>query len=113
MRRIERRMAVHGLDTMDAYAAFLRGNTQELDLLFKEVLIGVTSFFRYRDVWQELTDTALPALLGLSGTYDTAGAPGWRAVDRRRGLSAGHGSPKRSRRCPSMAPTGCRSLPPI
>ena len=71
VRRIERRMAVHGLDTMDAYAAFLRGNTQELDLLFKEVLIGVTSFFRDPDVWQELTDTALPALLARRGTDDT------------------------------------------
>ena len=71
VRRIERRMAVHGLDTMDAYAAFLRKNTQELDLLFKEVLIGVTSFFRDPDVWQELTDTALPALLAQRGTDGT------------------------------------------
>jgi two-component system CheB/CheR fusion protein len=71
VRRIERRMAVHGLDTMDAYAAFLRKNTQELDLLFNEVLIGVTSFFRDPDVWQELKDTALPALLARRGTDRT------------------------------------------
>ncbi len=63
VRRIERRMAVHGLDSMDAYAARLRENRQELDLLFKELLIGVTSFFRDADVWQELKDAALPALL--------------------------------------------------
>jgi chemotaxis methyl-accepting protein methylase len=43
IRRIERRMAVHGLDTMVAYEAFLRENPHELDLLFKELLIGVTS----------------------------------------------------------------------
>jgi two-component system, chemotaxis family, CheB/CheR fusion protein len=71
VRRIERRMAVHGLDAMDAYTAFLRENTQELDLLFKEVLIGVTSFFRDPDVWQELKDTALPALLARRGTDGT------------------------------------------
>ncbi|HET7525536.1 MAG TPA: chemotaxis protein CheB [Burkholderiaceae bacterium] len=71
VRRIERRMAVHGLDTMDAYAAFLRKNAQELELLFKEVLIGVTSFFRDADVWQELKDTALPTLLARRGTDDT------------------------------------------
>ena len=63
VRRIERRMAVHGLDTMAAYEAFLRQNPQELDLLFKELLIGVTAFFRDADVWQELKDdgTARPA----------------------------------------------------
>ncbi len=62
MRRIARRMAVHGLATMAAYAAFLRENAQELDLLFKELLIGVTSFFRDPEVWQELTDAVLPKL---------------------------------------------------
>ena len=72
VRRIQRRMAVHSLDTMDAYTAFLRENTQELDLLFKEVLIGVTAFFRDPDVWQELVDTALPALLAGRGTDDTS-----------------------------------------
>jgi len=63
VRRIERRMAVHGLDTMPAYEAFLRENPQELDLLFKEMLIGVTSFFRDAAVWQELKDEVLPVLL--------------------------------------------------
>lgn len=63
IRRIERRMSVHGLDTLRSYETFLRENPQELDLLFKEMLIGVTSFFRDKAVWQELKDTALPALL--------------------------------------------------
>lgn len=63
VRRVARRMAVHGLLTMGAYAAFLRDNPQEIDLLFKELLIGVTSFFRDAEVWQDLKDTVLPALL--------------------------------------------------
>jgi two-component system CheB/CheR fusion protein len=63
LRRIARRMAVHGIGTMTAYAAFLRDNTQELDILFKEMLIGVTSFFRDPEVWQELRDTVLPTLI--------------------------------------------------
>ncbi len=63
VRRIGRRMAVHGVDTMAGYAAFLQGNTQELDLLFKEMLIGVTAFFRDPEVWQELGDKVLPALI--------------------------------------------------
>jgi two-component system CheB/CheR fusion protein len=62
-RRIERRMGVHGLDTFNAYGEFVRENPQELDLLFKELLIGVTSFFRDPPFWQELKDTVLPALL--------------------------------------------------
>jgi two-component system CheB/CheR fusion protein len=62
-RRIERRMGVHGLDTLAGYGRFVQENPQELDLLFKELLIGVTSFFRDPPLWQELKDTVLPALL--------------------------------------------------
>ncbi len=62
-RRIERRVGVHGLGTMAAYESFVRQNPQELDLLFKEMLIGVTSFFRDPAVWQELKDRVLPELL--------------------------------------------------
>jgi len=63
VRRIERRMFVHGLDSMAAYGDFLRANRQELDLLFKEMLIGVTAFFRDAEVWEELQDQVLPVLL--------------------------------------------------
>ncbi len=62
-RRIQRRMGVHGLATTAAYEAFVRQNPQELDLLFKEMLIGVTSFFRDPAVWQELRDKVMPVLL--------------------------------------------------
>ncbi len=51
LRRIERRMAVHGLTTMTAYVDFLRQNSQEIDLMFKEMLIGVISVFRDPEVW--------------------------------------------------------------
>ncbi len=61
-RRIERRMALHGITALDDYAGFLRANPSELALLFKEMLIGVTSFFR-DDVWDELGTVVLPALL--------------------------------------------------
>ena len=62
-RRIERRMAVHQLATMKDYVRHLRANPQELDLLFKELLIGVTSFFRDAEVWEVLRNETLPALL--------------------------------------------------
>nr|WP_245217520.1 chemotaxis protein CheB [Rheinheimera maricola] len=62
-RRIERRMAIHNLSDMPQYVAFLASNPQENDLLFKELLIGVTQFFRDTAVWDYLAEHALPALL--------------------------------------------------
>jgi two-component system, chemotaxis family, CheB/CheR fusion protein len=62
-RRIERRMGVHGLATHGDYERLVRENPQELDLLLKEMLIGVTNFFRDPEVWQELKSEVLPALL--------------------------------------------------
>ncbi|MFO7788842.1 MAG: chemotaxis protein CheB [Halospina sp.] len=66
-RRIERRMAIHELDTISDYAAFLRDNGHETDLLFRELLIGVTDFFRDPSVWDYLADTILPELLEQAG----------------------------------------------
>jgi two-component system CheB/CheR fusion protein len=65
-RRIERRMAVHGIKTMAEYAGFLLANASEVDLLFKEMLIGVTSFFRDPEVWDELGSVVLPELFAHS-----------------------------------------------
>ncbi|MBT9475075.1 chemotaxis protein CheB, partial [Polaromonas sp.] len=62
-RRIERRMGLHQIDTIAAYVRYLRENPQELDLLFKELLIGVTNFFRDPVVWDCLLDKVLPDLL--------------------------------------------------
>jgi len=73
-RRIQRRMGVHGLATPAAYEGFVRQNPQELDLLFKEMLIGVTSFFRDPAAWQELKDKVMPVLLERSAE---GAACGW------------------------------------
>jgi two-component system CheB/CheR fusion protein len=62
-RRIERRMGLHQLDRIADYVHYLRENPQELDLLFKELLIGVTSFFRDPAVWEQLKTTVIPGLL--------------------------------------------------
>jgi len=63
LRRIERRVAVHGLGSLADYEDFLRHNPQELDLLFAEILIGVTGFFRDPAVWSELRESILPGFL--------------------------------------------------
>lgn len=62
-RRIERRMDIHQLDKISSYARMLNENPEELDLLFKELLIGVTSFFRDPEAWQLLREKTLPELL--------------------------------------------------
>ncbi len=62
-RRIERRMHLHQIDKIAAYVRYLQENSQELDLLFKELLIGVTSFFRDPAAWEQLREKALPELI--------------------------------------------------
>lgn len=45
-RRVERRMTIAQLDSLPNYIRLLQENTKEIDSLFKELLIGVTNFFR-------------------------------------------------------------------
>lgn len=62
-RRIERRIGLHHMDNIAAYVPFLRENPQEVEALFRELLIGVTNFFRDPAAWEQLKIEALPALL--------------------------------------------------
>jgi len=61
-RRIERRMNVHQIEKIAGYVRFLQENPNELDILFKELLIGVTNFFRDMPVWEKLKETVFPDL---------------------------------------------------
>jgi two-component system CheB/CheR fusion protein len=62
-RRIERRMSIHQINRIAAYVRYLQDNPQEVELLFKELLIGVTSFFRDEAAWERLRQKDIPALL--------------------------------------------------
>ncbi len=64
-RRIERRMALAAIDAghMDRYLELLRANPAELDLLAKDLLINVTSFFRDPKVFEVLAETVIPDLV--------------------------------------------------
>ena len=62
-RRIERRMAIHQIEKIATYVRFLQANPGELDLLFHELLIGVTSFFRDPEAWAYMRDTVFPAFI--------------------------------------------------
>jgi two-component system, chemotaxis family, CheB/CheR fusion protein len=62
-RRIARRMALHKFEEFGEYLKFLEGNRAELDLLFHEVLIHVTGFFRDPEVFVTLKETVFPKIL--------------------------------------------------
>ncbi|MDB5397265.1 MAG: chemotaxis protein CheB [Rhodospirillales bacterium] len=64
-RRIERRMAMAAIaiDCMDRYLEILRNDTGELELLAKDLLINVTSFFRDPKVFDFLAEKVIPDLL--------------------------------------------------
>ena len=62
-RRVERRMGLAGLDKMPEYLDRLRSNAVELELLAKDLLINVTSFFRDAAVFDMLTKTTLPDMV--------------------------------------------------
>ena len=54
-RRIERRMSVHEIESLPDYVDYLERNPQEVVTLFKELLIGVTNFFRDPDAFAQLS----------------------------------------------------------
>jgi len=76
-RRIERRMGLHQIDKIATYARFLQEAPQETELLFKELLIGVTNFFRDETVWEQLKQHLATMLAALpQGSALRAWTPG-------------------------------------
>ena len=62
VRRIERRMAVNQVERMEDYLRYLQQSPKEVEALFRDLLIGVTSFFRDPDAFKILTETVVPRL---------------------------------------------------
>jgi two-component system CheB/CheR fusion protein len=69
-RRVERRMTLHGITDPADYARHLRLHPDELQTLFRELLINVTSFFRDPQAFAALKTEVLPTLL--AGRPDNA-----------------------------------------
>jgi two-component system CheB/CheR fusion protein len=70
-RRIARRMNIHQIKNPNNYVQFLQENPIELDKLFKELLINVTSFFRDAAAFEALSALALPKLFeGKPDSYE-------------------------------------------
>jgi two-component system CheB/CheR fusion protein len=76
-RRIERRMGIHKIDKISSYVHFLQENPKETAILFKELMIGVTGFFRDINVWEKLKATVIPAFISQhTGSILRAWIPG-------------------------------------
>jgi two-component system CheB/CheR fusion protein len=60
--RIERRMAVHQIGTFEGYVRFLQQTPTEVEALFRDMLIGVTNFFRDPEAFKVLEEEVIPKL---------------------------------------------------
>ena len=61
-RRIERRQAVHQIAGIDDYVKYLQQTPAEVEALFRDLLIGVTNFFRDPEAFQLLQEAVIPQL---------------------------------------------------
>ncbi|WP_083269209.1 chemotaxis protein CheB [Bosea vaviloviae] len=64
VRRVQRRMQVLQIDEVPAYIARLRDDPDQIDLLFRELLIGVTQFFRDPEAFKALQAALAPKFAG-------------------------------------------------
>ena len=69
-RRLTRRMLLHKVGNLKEYAQYLRQHTAEVGLLYNDLLINVTSFFRDPDLLDYLQKTLLPAVLQAKAPHD-------------------------------------------
>jgi two-component system CheB/CheR fusion protein len=61
-RRIERRMAVHQIERLNGYVKYLQQTPAEVEVLFRDLLIGVTHFFRDPEAFKALEEQVIPKL---------------------------------------------------
>ncbi|MCL5104267.1 MAG: SpoIIE family protein phosphatase [Armatimonadetes bacterium] len=62
-RRIEKRASLHQIDGISEYAGYVEQSPEEMDALFRELLIGVTKFFRDPEAFEYLRDEVIPDLV--------------------------------------------------
>jgi len=61
-RRIERRMAVNQISMIDEYVKYLQQTPSEVEALFRDMLIGVTNFFRDPAAFKIMEEQIIPKL---------------------------------------------------
>lgn len=63
LRRIERRISINQLNDFPDYIRYMESNPQEVTILYQELLIGVTQFFRDDFVYKEFNEKWLPEII--------------------------------------------------
>ena len=71
IRRIEKRMALNQITKLENYIKHLQKNRSEIQKLFKELLIGVTSFFRDKEAFDGLQQRVIPEIIENKKDGDT------------------------------------------
>jgi two-component system, chemotaxis family, CheB/CheR fusion protein len=71
MRRVHRRMQVAHLTSLEAYVEKLKSDPKEVGVLFHDLLINVTNFFRDADSFERLAELVIPRLFEGRGASDT------------------------------------------
>ncbi len=71
LRRLQRRMALHKIETLAEYSDLLHRNRNEVGALYQDLLINVTSFFRNPDAFETLKQVVYPTLLQTRGSGAT------------------------------------------
>ena len=55
-------MAVHQIERLEQYVSYLQQTPAEVDALFRDLMIGVTSFFRDPEAFEALQEQVVPRL---------------------------------------------------
>jgi len=61
-RRVERRMTVHQIERLEEYIRYLQKYPDEIEALFRDLLIGVTNFFRDPEAFAALANDGIPLI---------------------------------------------------
>lgn len=67
-RRIDRRIQLSGMETHEKYAEFIEEDPEEVHRLYRDLLIGVTRFFRDREAFRRLEHKVIPELFDVNRT---------------------------------------------
>ncbi|MCB1317140.1 MAG: hypothetical protein KDK27_14355, partial [Leptospiraceae bacterium] len=71
LRRLEKCMNIRHISSLEAYLDFLKKHPDEVRFLYRELLIGVTSFFRDTEAWDHLESDVIPALFKDKNALET------------------------------------------
>lgn len=71
IRRIERRMSLNQISNIDNYLNYIYENPEEINTLYKELLIGVTKFFRDEEAYNIIEKKVIPEIFSKKSESDS------------------------------------------